>query len=645
MEFINALLLNTFEMTFIFISLVLLLQQRKAIGFAPFYLVFGFLLFFSHVLVSAELRGTLADDIQFSIGNIVIYMPLLAAYLALYATCGTLRTQHIIIGIASLGGLLWYIGEVTSLQCSWLGFSISNGLSGATLEMLLNGAKSSGLHSALGTLADLLLIPIFYSIFDRLRVPKYFAILGSLLASCFSILPEFMIYWYTGYVRNILFGDLLGRLAAAVLLSGFLYIYLKWLERDTTSEQPGVLDLLFAFVGSYGKTKELQESLQESEKRYKMVIENAGELIFTLKSSGRIIDANIAALRFLEVYGGSSGKLNILSFLEPADPSEQPMTTVPDAPRHLRCRYTRRSEDIRLLDVSLTPVKVRGQLLLFLIARDMTDEEKLSREKAELAEQLIHSQRLEALGRLAGGVAHDFNNCIHAILGHIDMLMFTANLTEQSKKRLEKIALLAEQAGKLTSQLLGFARKGKYKVELIDVKKLVEDCSSMIGPQAIADIELVCDVEKSEMFISGDSVQLHQVLLNLMLNAIDAMGQKKSGSHKLLVQAGDGANAPIECVSPVKLSDFSASDYVYVAVTDTGCGMSEETINKIFEPFYTTKPVGKGTGMGLAMVYGTVTHHQGWVQVKSTLGTGSTFCCFLPREKYIENSYKEEVQA
>ncbi|MBO5900643.1 MAG: hypothetical protein J6Q80_07890, partial [Lentisphaeria bacterium] len=121
MEFINALLLNTFEMTFIFISLVLLLQQRKAIGFAPFYLVFGFLLFFSHVLVSAELRGTLADDIQFSIGNIVIYMPLLAAYLALYATCGTLRTQHIIIGIASLGGLLWYIGEVTSLQCSWLG--------------------------------------------------------------------------------------------------------------------------------------------------------------------------------------------------------------------------------------------------------------------------------------------------------------------------------------------------------------------------------------------------------------------------------------------------------------------------------------------------------------------------------------------
>ena len=127
MEFINALLLNAFEMTFIFISLVLLLQQRKAIGLAPFYLAFGFLLFLAHILVSAELRGTLFQNVVFNIGSVVIYMPLLAAYLAVYVTCGTLKTQHLIIGIAAFSGLLWYIGELTEMQCKWIGFSISNG--------------------------------------------------------------------------------------------------------------------------------------------------------------------------------------------------------------------------------------------------------------------------------------------------------------------------------------------------------------------------------------------------------------------------------------------------------------------------------------------------------------------------------------
>ena len=631
MEFINALLLNTFEMTFIFISLMLLLQQRKAIGFAPFCFIFGFLLFLTHILVSAELRGTLFQNVVFNIGMVVIYMPLLAAYLAVYVTCGTLKTQHLILGIAAFSGLLWYIGELTELQCKWLGFSISNGFSGAALEILLGGAKRSGTYSVLGMFADLFMVPVIYSLLAKLRIPRFFTILGSMLGSVFSILPEFVIFWYTGAVNNLLFGDLLGRLLAAVILSSLLSVYLKWLERDMSTEQSGALDLLFAFVGSYGKAKELQVNLEASEKRYKMVIENAGELIFTLRSSGVIIDANIAALRFLNLKDGKSSRINLFELLKPVSADEKPLQDIPEATRRLRCSYDGKNGK-HLLDISLTPVEVRGELILFLIARDITEEEKLSAEKAELAEQLIHSQRLEALGRLAGGVAHDFNNCIHAILGHIDMLLFTATLPDSVKTRLEKIAMLAEQAGKLTSQLLGFARKGKYKVELIDVHKLVEDCVSMTGPQAIADIEISVNIEQGKWFISGDGVQLHQVLLNLMLNAIDAMKQREYSNHRLTVSAGNAANAPVECTAPVKISDFSASDYIYIAVSDTGCGISQDVLNKIFEPFYTTKPIGKGTGMGLAMVYGTVTHHQGWVQVASETGSGSTFCCFFPKE-------------
>ncbi|MBQ7395473.1 MAG: PAS domain S-box protein [Lentisphaeria bacterium] len=634
MEYVNALVLNTSEMIFIFISLMLLLQQRKAIGFAPFYMAFGFLLFLSHILVSAELRGTLFYDVVFNIGMVIVYMPLLAAFLAMYITCGTLRAQHFILGVATFSGLLWYIGELTELQCNWLGFSISNGFYGSALNMLLGGAKRAGIYSVLGVFADLLIVPIIYTLLDKLRIPKYLSILGSMLGSVFSILPEFIIFWYTGVINNVLLGDLLGRILAAVILSGFLAVYIKWLERDLTSDEPGALDLLFAFVGSYGKAKELQVDLEESEKRYKMVIENAGELIFTLQSSGVIIDANIAALRLLGLNKNNLSKINLFRLLKPVSEDEVPLENITASTRRLRCSYPGNSGEI-LLDISLTPVEVRGHLLFFLIARDITEEEKLANEKAELASQLIHSQRLEALGRLAGGVAHDFNNCIHAILGHTDMLLFTPGISENVSHRLQKIAMLAEQAGKLTSQLLGFARKGKYKVELIDIRKLVDDCVSMTGPQAIADIEISVQVEDGELFVSGDGVQLHQVLLNLILNAIDAMKQKESDAHRLTVKAGNAVNAPIECTAPVKISDFDPSGYVYISVSDTGCGMSQELLSKIFEPFYTTKPVGKGTGMGLAMVYGTITHHQGWVQVESSIGGGSTFCCFLPLEKLL----------
>jgi signal transduction histidine kinase len=127
-----------------------------------------------------------------------------------------------------------------------------------------------------------------------------------------------------------------------------------------------------------------------------------------------------------------------------------------------------------------------------------------------------------------------------------------------------------------------------------------------------------------------------------MLNAIDAMGNTPSGTKRLIVSAGNAQDAPVVCTAPVKISDFDPSRYAYIAVTDTGCGIPAEAMSKLFEPFYTTKPVGKGTGMGLAMVYGTITHHQGWVQIESEPGEGTVFCCFLPLES-IQKSGEKEV--
>ena len=633
MEYLNALLLNAFEMTFVFISLLMLLQQRKAIGLAPFYLAFGFLLFLADILVSAELQGTLWGDMRFRVGTVVIYTPLIVSYLAVYITCGTLRTQHLIVGVAALGGLAWYLAEITQLQCRWLGFSISNGFSGSTLEMLVDGARRSNIYSMLGIFADLFIVPILYTLLIKCRIPRFFAICGSMTGTVFSQLPELIIYWYTGFVDKLLFGDLIGRALAAVILSSILTVYLRWLEKEASGNNGSSLDLLFAFVGSYGKAKELEVTLHESEKRYKMVFENAGELIFTLDDSGKVIDANIAALSFLGVAPGKIAGFDLFSILVPTGENEPPLSELSQNTRHVRCSCQVNGAD-RLLDISISPVLVRNKKLIFLIARDITEEQKLADEKAELAEQLIHSQRLEALGRLAGGVAHDFNNCIHSMLGHIDMILYTTQLPEGAAGRLEKVAGLAEQAGKLTSQLLGFARKGKYQVDMINVKTLVEDSTTMLVPQSVADVDISVEVENDSLTISGDRVQLHQVLLNLMLNAVDAMREKESGNKRLIISAGNAANAPVLCTAPVKISDFDPSDYVYIAVSDTGCGIQQEAMSKVFEPFYTTKPVGKGTGMGLAMVYGTVTHHQGWIQIDSEPGAGTVFCCFFPLEKF-----------
>ena len=154
-------------------------------------------------------------------------------------------------------------------------------------------------------------------------------------------------------------------------------------------------------------------------------------------------------------------------------------------------------------------MRIRGQLLLVLIGRDVTEESKLAEEKARLAEQLVHSQRIEALGMLAGGIAHDFNNYIHAILGHIDVINYLHQPDDpEVLNHLEKISTIAEQAGHLTSQLLGFARKGKYQVTDLDLRQLLENSLGLLGPRKQRDLSVSVDVPDDLKPVRADSLQL-----------------------------------------------------------------------------------------------------------------------------------------
>ncbi len=632
MEHFHALLLTFLEMTFIFVGLGMLYSQRRAIGKAPFYMALGLLFLFSHFVSAAEIRTVLFGTIDFEVGRIVIFLPILTAYLMVYITEGTLAAQRIIIGAAVLFGLYLYLGELTRLQCNWYGFSLTSGTEAVTLDNLLGGSRNSMNLVALSHLFDFLVLPIAYTRFKNFGLGRFFCILGALLTALLlgALLSQIIALIY-GLPASFFNGNFIARLIAGFWLAVMLGIYLAKIEVDIRSGGKSPLDILFAFVGSYSRSKELEANLREWTDRYRLVLENAGEMIVMLTSDGRIIDANFSAARLLG--SANPGELTNRRLFPRMRVLDRPGLTLGaelGGPVRFQCRLDEKSPESKLLSCSLSPMRIRGQLLLVLIGRDVTEESKLAEEKARLAEQLVHSQRIEALGMLAGGIAHDFNNYIHAILGHIDVINYLHQPDDpEVLNHLEKISTIAEQAGHLTSQLLGFARKGKYQVTDLDLRQLLENSLGLLGPRKQRDLSVSVDVPDDLKPVRADSLQLQQVMLNLMINAIDAMANNK-GEQILIITAGPADASPVPLEPPPERAGINPADYLFIRVSDNGCGMTEATQRKLFEPFFTTKPVGKGTGMGLAMVYGTVTNHQGWIQLESAPGVGTTFYLFLP---------------
>ncbi len=633
MEHLHALLLIFLEMTFIFAGLGLLHSQRKSIGQSPFYMALGLLMLFSHFINAADCRAVIDGPLEFPIGNVAVFLPVLTAFLMVYISEGTLAAQRIIIGALTLFGLSLYLGEVTKLQCSWMGFSISSGISAPLLENLLAETRSSMNLALTSNLVEFFLLPIVYSLLKNLRINRFLAIEGALLAAQLLALIGFgVLAKPLGLEMPFFLGSFIARGIALFWLGLLLWLYLEKVHGDIRSGEKSPLDIVVAFFGSYGRSKELEANLREWEDRYQAVLENAGEMILMLTPSGRIIDANFSAAKHL----GTESPRELLNHrlfqrmrvaVSELNAASFDLSTVPSQPVQFQCTIQNFRRQEKQFAASLSPVRMRGQLLLVMIARDITEEMRLARERAELQEQLIHSQRIESLGMLAGGIAHDFNNYIHAILGHIDVVtMLYPSENPEINRHLEKVSAIGEQAGILTSQLLGFARKGKYQLATLDVQKIMQNALALLGPQKIRDLELKMELPPG-LLIRADAVQMQQVFLNLLLNAVDAM--EHCTNPELRISGGNAADSPVALMPPPELK-IDPAGFIFIALSDTGCGMAEETRRKIFEPFFTTKPVGSGTGMGLAMVYGTVTNHQGWIQLESVPEQGTTFYLFLP---------------
>jgi PAS domain S-box-containing protein len=365
-----------------------------------------------------------------------------------------------------------------------------------------------------------------------------------------------------------------------------------------------------------------EEARRQSEERYRTLVEGVRDVIFALSPEGSITSLNpafetITGWRREEWVGQPFEKLVHAEDL-PFALELLGRVVRGDLRAVSQFRVATAKDEYRMGEFSATPQLLEGRLIGILgIGRDVT-------ERVQLEQQLRQAQKMEAVGRLAGGIAHDFNNILTAITGYADLLLEDLRPTDSRHQDVAEIRKAADRAAGLTRQLLAFSRQQVLQPSVIDVKTLVGDLEKMLGRLLGEDVELGTRLAPDTGRVKADAGQLEQVLMNLAVNARDAMP--------------DGGKLTLE-TSNVDLSEEYAADhyparpgpYVMIAVTDSGTGMSEETQAHMFEPFFTTKEKGKGTGLGLATVYGIIKQSGGFIWVYSELGHGTTFKIYLPR--------------
>ncbi len=644
MEGISALGLALLEMVFVFVTLMLLHGLRKLIGSASFYIAMGLLLVFAHIISTAglEIRLSMWGG-SFQISSVSLFLPSIAALLVVYISDGTLSTQRLIVGVIASLGFYTYLSVISRAQCNWEGYVISKGPTADSVEYLLLSSQKSMAVITLSMIMDLFLLPIFFQRLRNLQCRLFFCCLGALLFTQLAdaLLYASITYWGSENWLDFMISALTIRSIAVLVLSILTTLYLSRIEKEIPGEGRGALDIVFAFFGGYGKAKALQVHINEWEDRYRMVVENASEMILLLDRKGQIMDANVAACRIMHLNDKSeiTGKYFPSIFF---DHSGKPLLwnenymSFSGGNRKLNsdieCYVSLADGEKIEVSVTLSEIDFENMKMLIVVGRDVTEQHRLAREKDDLTIQLAHAQRLESIGQLAGGVAHDFNNYLHSIIGHLDVVKYIYKVKDESViKHVDKVIEISEQAAKLTQQLLGFARKGKYVEKVLDLAELVKQSVELFVPRGQECVDIKVQLPPKGLLIKGDLVQLQQVMLNLLLNARDATTSMKDRESVINITCVRSDKAGIKLSPPPEVKKKVVPHKFYcITVKDNGEGVDPKIAERIFEPFFTTKAMGKGTGMGLSMVYGTIVNHGGWIQFESEHGNGAAFYIFLP---------------
>ncbi len=378
--------------------------------------------------------------------------------------------------------------------------------------------------------------------------------------------------------------------------------------------------------------KQAEKALRESEWRYRDLFESANDLIQSVDDSGKFVYVN---RQWRKVLGYSEEEIRKLTFIDILHPNHV---------SHCMEIFQRvcRGEAVDSVETVFmskdgSEIFVEGKINLHLedgefiatrgIFRDITERKQAEEEKERLEIQLRQAQKMEAIGTLSGGIAHDFNNILAAMLGYADMAQREVPENNRVHSDLEAVLKAGDRAKDLVKQILAFSRQTEHESQPIQIHPVVKEVLKLLRASLPATIEIQEDINPNCGAVMGDPTQIHQILMNLCANAHYAM-RETGGVLKVRLDAVD-VDAKQVRANP----NLSKGPYVVLTVSDTGHGMDSVTLERMFEPFYTTKPVGEGTGMGLSTTHGIVRSYNGAIVVTSELGKGSTFKVYLPKLK------------
>ncbi|HLP02276.1 MAG TPA: ATP-binding protein [Opitutaceae bacterium] len=366
--------------------------------------------------------------------------------------------------------------------------------------------------------------------------------------------------------------------------------------------------------------------LKESEAKLRAVFNSTHDAIIIHDFAGRLEDVNDPMLALFRVPRERAMEFTVADYSAPGAQRER-VATVLEELRHsandllLEWRALRPLEGTEFdVEVALRRAMWGGREMCVAVVRDITERRRTETERRRLETELTQMRRMESIGRLAGGVAHDFNNMLTPILGFAELLRLDLAPDDPRRADLEQIVRSAERARELVRQLLAFARRQTFALAPIDLSETVRGIERMLRRVLRENITLTHELAPCSLVINGDNGQLEQVLMNLVVNAQDAMPE--GGTLTIATEElSQGATNPALPRGPLAV----------LRVRDTGIGMDEATRARVFEPFFTTKETGRGTGLGLATVYGIVRQHEGEIEVRSTPGQGTEFSLYFPR--------------
>ena len=361
-------------------------------------------------------------------------------------------------------------------------------------------------------------------------------------------------------------------------------------------------------AGERWQRRRAESAMQESEQRLRRIFEHVGDALFITDDSGRIIDANPAACALTAVALDELRGRDMRAVLG-AEPASEPLTQLRGELRVKSQNGEQRTVDAR--SAAFAPGLVVHTL------RDLTHQRRLE-------EELHHSQKMDAIGQLAGGVAHDFNNLLTVISSYTSFLLDSFDAADPRREDAMEVKQAATRAAQLTRQLLAFSRKQVIQPRTLLLNSVVVETEKMLRRLIGEDVELVTELAPDLEPVRADGGQLEQVLMNLVVNARDAMPQ----GGRLSITT---ANVHLSPATARQHAGLPPGEYAVLAVSDTGTGIPPEVQRHIFEPFFTTKEAGKGTGLGLSTVYGIVKQAGGEISLASEVGRGTTFRIYLPR--------------